>query len=196
MPSIYDPAFIDALAQRRPTPGGGAAAAMTAAQGCALGAMAARYTTGPRWAACTTEAEALAEHLHSAAQRALALAADDARCYQALRQAHKDPASSPDTLAAAAAACAAVPATTITLCADAAQALAAFTPRCNPHLLADAHAALALLHGAAEAAWHILLCNQPDETMRNQAEADRRRCREASGAIRDVAGNDTEKPSS
>ena len=40
-----------ALSERTPTPGGGAAAAIAAALGCAAGAMAARYTTGTKYTA-------------------------------------------------------------------------------------------------------------------------------------------------
>ena len=38
--------YLARLASREPTPGGGAAAALHAAQGAALVAMVARYTTG------------------------------------------------------------------------------------------------------------------------------------------------------
>ena len=42
--------FLDRLADRVPVPGGGAAAALHAAQGAALLGMVARYTTGPTYA--------------------------------------------------------------------------------------------------------------------------------------------------
>jgi formiminotetrahydrofolate cyclodeaminase len=42
-------AYLTRLASREPTPGGGAAAALHAAQGAALVAMVARYTTGPKY---------------------------------------------------------------------------------------------------------------------------------------------------
>ncbi len=42
--------FLDRLAERVPAPGGGAAAALQAAQGAALLGMVARYTTGPEFA--------------------------------------------------------------------------------------------------------------------------------------------------
>ena len=40
--------FLDQLAERVPAPGGGAAAALLAAQGAALLGMVARYTTGEK----------------------------------------------------------------------------------------------------------------------------------------------------
>ena len=42
--------YLDRLASGDPTPGGGAAAALHAAQGAALVAMVARFTTGARFA--------------------------------------------------------------------------------------------------------------------------------------------------
>lgn len=42
-------AYLTRLASRAPTPGGGAAAALHAAQGAALVGMVARYTTGPKY---------------------------------------------------------------------------------------------------------------------------------------------------
>ncbi|UVJ40005.1 cyclodeaminase/cyclohydrolase family protein [Arthrobacter sp. CJ23] len=42
--------YLSRLASRQPTPGGGAAAALHAAQGAALVAMVARYTTGEKYA--------------------------------------------------------------------------------------------------------------------------------------------------
>ncbi|MBR8741103.1 cyclodeaminase/cyclohydrolase family protein [Nocardiopsis sp. MG754419] len=58
--------FLDRLSAREPTPGGGAAAALHAAQGAALVAMVARYSTGAKYAdhadaiaRCTERADAL-----------------------------------------------------------------------------------------------------------------------------------------
>ena len=52
--------FIASLSARTAIPGGGAAAAIAAALGCAAGAMAARYTTGPKWAAVASSEQASA----------------------------------------------------------------------------------------------------------------------------------------
>ena len=41
--------YVARLASRQPTPGGGAAAALHAAQGAALVAMVARYTSGAKY---------------------------------------------------------------------------------------------------------------------------------------------------
>jgi formiminotetrahydrofolate cyclodeaminase len=78
--------FLGRLADRTPAPGGGAAAALQAAQGAALLGMVARYTTGPEHAghqlmigriiAETDELRALALRLAQADEDAFAAAAD------------------------------------------------------------------------------------------------------------------------
>ena len=166
--------FLSALAARTPAPGGGASAAMVAAIGCATGAMAARYTTGPKWADREAEAAALADHLEAEAQ-ALAVAADeDAAAYAAVQAARK--AKDPLAIASAEATALRVPAALIQRCAEAAAALRSFRPRCNPHLVSDVDAGLALLAGAANAAWSTLLINQPPEAIRSAAAANLARC--------------------
>lgn len=161
--------FAADLAARQPTPGGGAAAAVTAALGCASGAMACRYTTGERYAAVAGEADDCARRLDGWRVEALALADTDAAAYATVRSAKqsKDPAA----IAAAEAAAAAVPALLIALCADAATACATFRPRCNPWLVSDIDTAVHLLAGAARAAWRTLLINQPGPEVAAQARA-------------------------
>jgi formiminotetrahydrofolate cyclodeaminase len=77
--------FLEALASRSPTPGGGAAAAVTLAQAAALGSMVIAYTEGkPKWSGHA------ALHAHSATflghvrLEAVALADRDAAAYRAL----------------------------------------------------------------------------------------------------------------
>ena len=75
-------AFLDQLAARVPTPGGGVTAALHAAQAAALLAMVARYSDGPRYDAelmnrISTEADGLRED-------ALALAEADAEAFGAV----------------------------------------------------------------------------------------------------------------
>jgi formiminotetrahydrofolate cyclodeaminase len=161
--------FLSMLAARTPAPGGGAAAAVAAALGCATGAMAARYTTGPKWADREADAAALGDRLDALAQR-LALSADaDAAAFSAVQAARK--AKDPAAIASAEATALAVPAALISDCANAAHDLAAFRPHCNPHLVSDVDAGIALLAGAARAAFATLLINQPPETVRAVAAA-------------------------
>jgi len=81
--------FLDQLAARLPVPGGGATAALHAAQAAALLAMVARYSDGPSYDAelmdrIVTEADALRED-------ALALADADADAFGAVAQAYRLP---------------------------------------------------------------------------------------------------------
>lgn len=156
-------AFATALAAKQSTPGGGAAAAVTAALGCASGAMACRYTTGEKYAAVAAEAEALAADLDAWRDRALALADADAAAYAQVGAAKKT--KDPVAIAAAEAAATIVPAELIALCADAAEACAAFRPRCNPWLVSDVDTALHLLAGAGRAALRTLRINRPPAGM-------------------------------
>ncbi len=78
--------FLDQLAARGPAPGGGATAALHAAQAAALLAMVARYSDGPRYDTelinrIVTEADGLRED-------ALALAEADAEAFGAVAQAY------------------------------------------------------------------------------------------------------------
>jgi len=79
-------AFLDQLAARVPAPGGGATAALYAAQAAALLAMVARYSDGPRYDTelmnrIVAEADGLRED-------ALALAEADAEAFSAVAQAY------------------------------------------------------------------------------------------------------------
>jgi formiminotetrahydrofolate cyclodeaminase len=83
--------FLSQLAARVPAPGGGATAAVHAAQSAALLAMVARYSDGPKYAEhaelidrVRTESDALIED-------ALALAEDDAAAFGAVADAYQLP---------------------------------------------------------------------------------------------------------
>lgn len=174
------PDFCKELAARTPAPGGGAAAAVAAALGCAAGAMAARYTTGPKWADREREAQALAEALANSADQAIALADADAKAYAVLGEAKK---SGPTQLKNAQAQALAVPADLLALCASQAKALAQFLPRCNPHIVSDVKVAVHLIAGAGRAAWETLLVNAPDAGQRASAERQCAALAEAEAAI-------------
>lgn len=77
--------FLEALASRSPTPGGGAAAAVTLAQAAALGSMVVAYTEGKaKWAAHAELHAHAASFLSQVRLEALALADRDASAYRAL----------------------------------------------------------------------------------------------------------------
>ncbi len=157
--------LVRELAARSPTPGGGAAAAATAALGCAAGAMAARYTTGPKWIDRAAAATALAESLDAAGSRMLALADEDEAAFAAAQAARK--AGDIQAQTAAEQRAMAVPMTVLELCANHASALAAFIPHCNPNLLSDVRVGIHLLAGGGRAAWATVLAGSPDATIRD-----------------------------
>lgn len=77
--------FLEALAFKSPTPGGGAAAALTLAQAAALGSMVIAYTQGKaKWSAHSTLHEQAATFLAQVRLESLALADRDAAAYRAL----------------------------------------------------------------------------------------------------------------
>jgi formiminotetrahydrofolate cyclodeaminase len=83
--------FLQSLAAKVPAPGGGATAALHAAQAAALVAMVARYSEGPRFA----EHAALVQEVRDTADRlrdeALTLAEDDVAAFTAVTEAYRMP---------------------------------------------------------------------------------------------------------
>jgi methenyltetrahydrofolate cyclohydrolase len=90
--------FLSQLAARVPAPGGGATAALHAAQAAALLAMVARYSDGPRYDS------ALMEHVVREAdplrEQALRLAEEDATAFGAVAEAYKAPRETDEQRAA------------------------------------------------------------------------------------------------
>jgi formiminotetrahydrofolate cyclodeaminase len=175
--------LLDRLSARTPTPGGGAAAAISAAIGCAVGAMAARYTTGKRWADRQSAAEALARTLEEAAGEFLSFAESDVAAYGAVSAARA--AQDPVAVAAAEALAAEVPAGVLGHCAATASALAGFRARCNPQLVSDIDVAIALLAGAGHAAAATLDANPVEPRVRAAALA---QCDALRDALAGIAG--------
>lgn len=92
--------YLARLASREPTPGGGAAAALHAAQGAALVAMVARYTTGTKYeqhAALVTRTISRADGL---VDQALRLADADQQAFQGVIDAYQLPTGTDDLKAA------------------------------------------------------------------------------------------------
>jgi methenyltetrahydrofolate cyclohydrolase len=95
-------AFLDQLAARVPAPGGGATAALHAAQAAALLAMVARYSDGPRY-----DAELMGrvvERSDKLRNEALMLAEADAAAFGAVADAYRLPKDTSDQQAARSAA--------------------------------------------------------------------------------------------
>jgi formiminotetrahydrofolate cyclodeaminase len=87
--SIED--FLTALADRVPAPGGGASAALHAAQAAALVGMVARYSLGPRYAEHVEAIRRIRDAADELRENALKLAEDDAAAFTAVTEAYRLP---------------------------------------------------------------------------------------------------------
>lgn len=96
--------FLDRLADRVPAPGGGAVAALHAAQGAALLGMVARYTTGERYAAHQVMIGRIITEVDELRGIALRLAEADADAFTAVADAYQLPKSTDEQRAARSAA--------------------------------------------------------------------------------------------
>lgn len=99
--------YLDRLAARLPAPGGGAAAALHAAQGAALLAMVARYSTGEKYAAHAPAIERITAESDALRSTALDLAAADAAAFSAVTDAYALPRATDEEKSARSAAIAA-----------------------------------------------------------------------------------------
>jgi formiminotetrahydrofolate cyclodeaminase len=157
--------LLDEIAARSPAPGGGSAAAVTAATAAALVEMAAAFA--PR-GALGDRAAVLRAHL-------LELADADTRSYQAVLAALSLGAGEPGragTLAAALSAAAQVPLAIAAAGAEVAELAAGVALAGNAHLLGDATAAAVLAEGAARAAARLVelnLAGAPDDPRLREA---------------------------
>jgi formiminotetrahydrofolate cyclodeaminase len=142
--------YLHDLADRIPAPGGGAAAALDAAQSAALIAMVARYSDGARYDAAligriVTEADALRE-------RSLALAEEDAAAFGTVGAAYKvakdDPARA-QLIASALAGAARPPADVIEVAVRLVALAEELVPSGNRNLITDVAAAAAAATAAA-----------------------------------------------
>ena len=96
--------FLDRLADRVPTPGGGAVAALHAAQGAALLGMVARYTTGEKYAEHQVTIGRIITEVNELRGIALRLAEADADAFTAVSDAYTLPKSTDEEKAARSAA--------------------------------------------------------------------------------------------
>src|SRR5947209_11471251 len=143
-------AFLDQLAARVPAPGGGATAALHAAQAAALLAMVARYSDGARYDAAlmgrvVTEADALRSE-------ALGLAEADAAAFGAVAAAYQLPRSAserPAKIASALAGAARPPADVVRLALLLAALAEDLRPAGNRNVITDVGAAAEAARAAA-----------------------------------------------
>ncbi len=143
-------AFLDQLAARVPAPGGGATAALHAAQAAALLAMVARYSDGPTYnAALMGRIVVEADGLRS---RALELAEADAAAFGAVAAAYQLPRSAegrPEAIAAALAGAARPPADVLRLAPRLIQLAVSLLAGGNRNVITDVGAAAEAARAAA-----------------------------------------------
>jgi methenyltetrahydrofolate cyclohydrolase len=157
-------AFLDQLAARVPAPGGGATAALHAAQAAALLAMVARYSDGGKYDAAlmrriVTEADALL-------QDALALAEADADAFRAVAEAYRLPRGSEqeqtarsESISSALAGAARPPADVVRTALLLVSLAAELRPAGNPNMITDVAAAAEAARAAAVTARLIIEIN-------------------------------------
>ena len=92
--------FLEQLAARVPAPGGGATAALHAAQAAALVAMVARYSDSAKYAEHAEEIATITVTADRLRQNALGLAEEDAAAFTAVTEAYRLPKGTPDEAAA------------------------------------------------------------------------------------------------
>ena len=171
--------FLDAVAQRTPTPGGGSVAGAAGALACALARMAAEYSIGKntnrpnaleRWGeefASTSvrdRTEAVLNRLRGADEILRGLVTQDAVSYAAMSAAGKAARDNPaanSTYQEAVLAAVAVPLEAAAAAAHALAAMDELKDFANRHLLSDLGVAAVLAEAAARAAWYMVAVNLP-----------------------------------
>ncbi len=151
--------FLQKLAARTPAPGGGAAAALHAAQAAALLAMVARYSAGPRYAAAAQVIERVLSESDRLRTECAGLIAADTAAFGSVAAAYGLPKDTPEHQAAKSAAVAAAlvtaagpPAAVITAAARLLDLAEMLRPAGNRTVLSDVAAAAEAIRAAAATA--------------------------------------------
>jgi formiminotetrahydrofolate cyclodeaminase len=186
--------LLRSLGEKCPTPGGGAAAGVTAAIGLAAGRMVLAYSIGRKdLAEHETANTAALQELEIWRDEAVSLAEADAEAFGVVSALWKLPEDHPQRIAdwdVAVRAAIAAPLAMCRLCRNASELLSGLPGRTNPMLASDLAVAAILLQAAcAAAAWNVRI-NLPslgDESERarlaGEAADDVERCRELSAQI-------------
>ena len=152
-------AFLEKLAARTPAPGGGAVAALDAAEAAALLGMVARYTSGPRYAAVAPVIERVIAQSDALRAECTDLIAADAEAFGAVAAAYALPKETAEQQAARSAAIAAAlviaagpPGAVIYAAARLLELAEALRPAGNRTLLSDVAAAAEAIRAAAATA--------------------------------------------
>jgi formiminotetrahydrofolate cyclodeaminase len=153
-------AFLDDAAAGRPTPGGGAVAALVGALASAMASMAANFTVGKkRFAAVEADVRAALEALDACRRRLCELIEADIAGYAAVGAAYGMPksdaaerAAREQAIQAALRRAMAAPAQTADRCLEVLGVCASLAGTCNPNLLSDVGVAAILAEAALRAA--------------------------------------------
>lgn len=150
--------YLDQLARKEPVPGGGSAAALTAALGAGLISMVANYSVGRKYNTATTE-KRLAKTLASSEairKRLLELTSLDSQAYLKIVEARKlDPAAQKKASREAKA----VGKEVCKLCYKAIELTPFLVERGNPYLTSDIEAAAELLQAGFNASMVMVRIN-------------------------------------
>ncbi|MBI2931030.1 MAG: cyclodeaminase/cyclohydrolase family protein [Planctomycetes bacterium] len=170
--------FIEAVAAKTPTPGGGAVAAAACALGAALGTMAARFSAGP-------EAQHAAGVLEELKSTLVPLVDQDAQAYNLVSAAYGLPKGNDDekkrrkeAIQNALKEAAEVPLKVMMISQRALEALVEFAPHCNKNLISDLASGSLMLSAGVEGASHNVRINASglvDKTHRERLETEDRR---------------------
>ncbi|AEW98036.1 MULTISPECIES: cyclodeaminase/cyclohydrolase family protein [Streptomycetaceae] len=151
--------FLDTLADRIPAPGGGASAALHAAQAAALLGMVARYSTGDKYAEHAATVQRVIEGTDRLRETALRLAEQDAAAFTAVTDAYRLPRSTAEektarsaAIAAALAAAAEPPAQVLAASLAAVEYAEELLPIANRNVITDVAAATEAARAAATTA--------------------------------------------
>lgn len=185
--------FLEAVAAKTPTPGGGSVSALVGALGAALGVMTARFSD-------STEAE---RSLDALKKELLALADADAEAYGMVNKAMSLPKDSDETkrrrkeaLQNALGEASEVPLRGMTLGVKGLEALAGLAPNCNKHLTSDLAGAAGFLAAAVAGCAENVRINAAslkDRERGERLEAERRRLLGEMEAFRGGIAREVEK---
>lgn len=158
-------AFLDRLADRTPTPGGGSAAALAGALAAALARMVGAYYAGKKPdGGHVATVQLLCDQLAQADGMLRRLIDEDAAAYEALsaaqrakRQGRDEPSAHEQAVGVALA----VPLETAAVAGNALVVMQQMLPHANPHLLSDLGVAAVLADACARAAAYSVRVNAP-----------------------------------
>ncbi len=150
--------YLDCLASREPVPGGGSAAALSAALGAALISMVTRYSIGRKnnTKALDRQLNTILQKSEAIRRRLLELAGEDAQAYLNVVAARSKDAKAQRSAAVKAGA---VPKEVCCLCYKAVELTPFLAAKGNPHLLSDVEAGVEFLMAGFNAAMVMVRAN-------------------------------------